>query len=618
MLIRFDFDQAANSGQHGLRIAYAADLTDVTYEEDRWWGVVDTALPSDRHAQVRTNFATLARLLASGDPAALTEQVAQQLFGGHFFAILADRMTGQVWLARDTAGAKSGYATWVGQQLLVGSCMHDVAQCMPAAKPSDEATRQVLAIDFLFDGQSYYSDIEEIPMGETRLILGPDATKRHVRALALPRSENQLPVAQNIAGLRRHIIEAHAKRAGSDNVVLLSGGIDSAVMLCSLVELAGRSGVRAKTFRVKGTEEDETTYARGIADHLGVECELIEVDPEDEHAFDDFERDVLRMNNPYCGRWIFGRFEANPSEVYFAGQDTRLHTPDINSVDKLAYALLGAQQTPGAGKLLAAIAAVAEVLGRAGMSTAQQRWVRGLYRAGLAFDLDRYLPRFFFKINYERLKAYGYPPELIEHVLDRLKVDWRGAQGQRDLYNRIVSVKWGEQYTDDMRYLQDMARMNGTYIALPFYDMALARFSAELPFSQSTQFMVGADKFSTSKKVLVNKFLLREAFRPQLNDELYFRAKAVSRSMYLMFTGALGRKIRGILGKAMSEDRAWLEAFGMVEAVRRFQSLTRYMPEDEEFLLKVYYLAVNYIIWSSRDYLPAARTWQDIRAHQPA
>ena len=72
----------------------------------------------------------------------------------------------------------------------------------------------------------------------------------------------------------------------------------------------------------------------------GINNRIIEVDPEESENVQHFEEQILRMNNPYFGMWIFGNFQGAPNQMFYAGQDTRLHTPALNEVDKIAFKLL--------------------------------------------------------------------------------------------------------------------------------------------------------------------------------------------------------------------------------------------------------------------------------------
>lgn len=566
--------------------------TDFRYETPDWLVVVDSMRPQNRQNELTRDAATLIHALEQGSVAA---SEFEHLFGGHFVVLALNKQSGKLWIARDVSGAKSiYYAQAQHGAIVVGTNMHEVAAMSDSATLSRTAALHLMTVDYLFDGETLYNEVHEFPIG-TLHSREPGATPHlvHGYPLLLADRDNEGDINANIKGLREAILAAHERRCGDDNVVLLSGGIDSSVMLCALREVAGRERVRAITFRVKNTPEDETVYAMSLARHLGVEIERIEVDPDADDLAADFSNDVAQMNSPYFGRFIFGQFKGTPNQVFFAGQDTRLHTPDLNSVDKLAFQLLAPLQNTAIRAAARPIAALARPLVARGWSTAGQRWKRGVVRALQAADMAEYLPRYFFKLNPESLLKDGYSAAMIREAQTRLQVPWLTASSQRQLYNQIVAAKWGEQYTDDMRYLQDVARINHTHVALPFYDVHLARFSSGLPFDQATRFMEGQSKFNSRQKTKVNKYLLREAFKNDMNEELYLRAKAVSRSQHLLFSGTLGKRVRGVLASDISRGSDSIaRQMGLGALVDRFLSAAHYIPEDEVFLTKIYWLSV--------------------------
>lgn len=579
------------------------DHTDFKHVTPDWWVIVDSMRPHNRQEEMRHDATALLRALERGTVVA-TE--FERLFGGHFVALALNKHSGKLWIARDVSGAKSIYhAQAPSGGMVVGTNMHEVAALAASATLSRTAALHLMTVDYLFDGETLFNEVHEIPIG-TLHACNPGTAPLLVQnyPLHLADKENEADITTNIRGLREEILAAHERRCGDDNIVLLSGGIDSSVMLCALREVAGRERVRAITFRVKNTPEDETVYAMSLARHLGVEIERIEVDPSTEDLVADFGSDIAQMNSPYFGRFIFGQFKGTPDQVFFAGQDTRLHTPDMNSVDKLAFKLLEPLQNTALRAAVRPIALLAHPLIAQGWSTAGKRWKRGVVRSLLSADLDEYLPRFFFKLNPESLRQDGYSDAMIREAQARLDVPWRTATSQRQLYNQIVAAKWGEQYTDDMRYLQDVARINHTHIALPFYDINLARFSSSLPFDQASRFMDGQSKFDSRQKTKVNKYLLREAFKEDMNQDLYLRAKAVSRSQHLLFSGTLGKRIRTVLTSDLGRGSESISGqLGLGALVERFLSAGHYIPEDEVFLTKIYWLSVLSTLGQQRSML---------------
>jgi len=588
MLFEFQKSPSTKLSVDNVRLA----PTDVLFEIRSWVVAVDAPISRDRTALLEASANQLVASLDRG-AAAIDRPMYESFFGGHFAALAFNRDNGDVYVLRDVVGAKTIFISERPDGVVIGTNTHEVMSCAPTRGLSKNSIRTLMVLDHFLDGETFYADIREMPMGSLHRIAPEGSLESVLRFdLDLAVVENTFDFSTNVAHLREKIIQAHADRAGAENIVLLSGGIDSSVMLCALRETVEASRLRAMTFRVKGTRQDETEYAKQMADELGVSIELVEIDPNDERLFADFDTEILKMNNPYFGRFIFGNFQGTPDQVYFAGQDTRLHTPDLNGVDRLAFALFGLQQYSIPSAVSKGLAHILSSLTKPqGTYSSASRSRRGMYRAAMTLDTDRYLPRFFFNLDLQQLSEQGLTDATIQKVSGEVELDWRAATNQRQLYNMIVAKKWGSQYTDDMRYLQDLGHLNNTHVALPFYDISLARFSSTLPMKQAASFMSGRANFGTQRSV-INKIMLRQAFKEQLPEALYLRAKAVSNSQYLLFAGVIGRIVRGILQEdAARGAKSIALALGLEPLVARFHALTTYRPEDEVFLTRIYWLA---------------------------
>lgn len=559
-----------------------------------WTVCIDAPVSRSRRDELERDARRLIEILQTGDPSKMDRRFFEALFGGHFVAIAHDCDQGRIYVLRDVAGAKTIYHAADDETLLIGNVQSEVAQALSRAHISVQSSRVMMALDYYLDGTTQYSQISEVPMGTVMASNSEQALATYTQFdLALYQDENGMSRSYNARLLRDGILKAHENRIGSDNIVLLSGGIDSSVMLAALRGILDRSRLRAVSFKVKGTSEDETVYSARLAKELDVSIEVIEVDPMDEAHFADFEDDILAMNNPYAGRFIYGNLQGGPDSVFFAGQDTRLHTPDLNRLDQFAFSLLSLQRRRATRSVARSLVArlLAPITAIHGKYAEVPRWRRGLHRAALAPDLDRYVQRFLFNIDEGRMRELGIDDESAKKFVKGVAIDCSSVGNTRDLYNRIVARRWPTQYTDDMRYLQDLGRLNGTHVALPFYDIALARLSSGLPIDQTTRFVEGKGKFDASR-TRVNKALLREAFCSELPFDLLMRAKAVSNTQHLMYSGVMGRKIREILLADLARGTDGIVSrLGVTDYVGSFMSMNRYKPEDDAFLGRVFRIA---------------------------
>ena len=207
-----------------------------------------------------------------------------------------------------------------------------------------------------------------------------------------------------------------------------------------------------------------------------------------------------------------------------------------------------------------------------------------------ALNTKRYILKYFFKLDRSSLRSMGVPLHMWDRIKARLTVDLEKTDNSRQLYNEIVRIKYREQYTDQIRYIQSLARVCGTYIALPFHNATLAEYCSSIPFEQATRFTVGRERYS-SRKTIVNKLILRRAFRDKLNDEVYYRKKAVSSSLHLLFNGVLGDFIGEIVRDDLSASNSFLKKYRLERLVERFRCKSGWKAGDEKYLDRIYCMA---------------------------
>lgn len=138
----------------------------------------------------------------------------------------------------------------------------------------------LLAYDKLLNGETGLNEVRELLAGE-RLTRAPDG-RLCVKPLWDPRDLAvdvlDLPTedaAEQLALTTHQVVDAHASRF-SNIAVSLSGGLDSSIVLGSLVNTGYSGRLTGAHFILGSGDAPETDYARAAADHSG--CPLIEID----------------------------------------------------------------------------------------------------------------------------------------------------------------------------------------------------------------------------------------------------------------------------------------------------------------------------------------------------
>lgn len=510
------------------------------------------------------------------------------------FLIIVNKETGDISLSRDLSGLSTGYFYSEKNLLAIDSNVHRIAKKF-SKKLNTLEVYQLIYFDFLWDGQTIYNNIKQVKTGGKLCFNnGLKLIYREVNQPIINENENELTEPENIHKLREEIAKALKPYINNSNIVYLSGGIDSVAMLIVLDDLLPKSKIENHSFKVKGTTQDETEYAKSIASNLGIKIKIIERDFKNELTISGFEKTILKMNNPYSGMWIFGnQINNKPLTTYFAGQDTRLHTPALNKLDQLAFNIFSLKNK-GLAPLLNILNTLVFpvrflfdfILSKKNI---HDKKFLGLRRASYIFNTKSYLNLVYFKLDKSYLKALKLPLENFSEIKKSYNLDIKNVKNKRGLYNTLVSKKWIEQYVNDMRYMVDMVKTQGSKLAMPFYDMDLAKFSATIPFDLANKTMEGRGQFD-DKKTKVNKYVLREALADKIDKKTYLRSKAVSRTGHLIFTQGLDTILKKIIIADLDKEESFVKQYKLEPFLDKFLNKTKeWEITDDKYLLKVYY-----------------------------
>lgn len=466
---------------------------------------------------------------------------------------------GELTVKRGCSGEQPVYVHRAGETIQVSDRVREIVVEPPSV--DIEACYQFIYFEYPWRERTLHAGIVEVLNGEALTFKAGVAGTARQDGFSLPSEETAGDPKHLASHLRQHIAHAHACRIGRSNGVLLSGGIDSQVMAVTLLRDLNLQDTFGVTFSVAGAAEDESNDARRVAQQLQMEWVHVQVDPAREVDWSA----ITVANNPYIGaiamRAVLDRLGPESGGVLFAGQDTRLHTPAVGMRDRLLWQLY---RLPGAGKAAAQVGQLAR------RTTAKSAPWSFAHRVAELFahspTLEDFLAHRYFHM---RRVAFNDGDPAMHRGLSQLAGELRGvsAEAPRALYNRVVAANWRRQYLFDIGHMVDSCLTGGRQAALPFYDYGLASFSARLPFRMAAKTTAGRAGHS-SKRVKVNKYLLRMAYERDLDRDLIFRDKAVCKTNYLFFNGAL----RGLLnefGHDMTlDEHEWARVLHLPELQR--------------------------------------------------
>jgi len=419
-------------------------------------------------------------------------------------------------------------------ELIYSLKFRDTVEFSPQNSLSEEATFQFLTYEYVADPLTLVEGVYKVPSAN---VLEVNEGLLFTLTEFSPQISLCDESSDSISVFKNYIYKAHENRTSDTktNTLLLSGGVDSCISAIVLKDVVKNSNVECFTFSTLNAEQDEFAEAKFTADHLGLNVERVIVDP---NQGVDLEELIHNSNFFYPGAIMISAIarQAGGNTNFFACQDTRLHTPALNPLDKLVFSASPFQR---------------EIFSKAmGIFTddfSSNATINKIVTRGkFANDLPKYINELFF--HKHRINLGNYEKDLnfstaLDTCVQEIFTDFKG--NSRQIYNEIVKLAWHRQYSDDIQYLVSTAAQFNSSCQMPWYDEELAFVSAQLPMKQATKFVKGrAGHSKKSKKV--NKYILRKAFDGLLPNEILFRDKAVCVTNHLFLKGVYRPYIEGM------------------------------------------------------------------------
>ena len=206
------------------------------------------------------------------------ENCLQKLDGMFAFA-LWDMEKKKLFIARDRLGVKPLYYCIKSDKLLFASEIKSILQDLDIQRKLNyDALCQFVTYAYTIDGQTMFNGINELLPGHKLTFTFRDKKVKIEKYWDLQLTKNLQPDEENLNTLRLLLESAINKRRVSDAPLgaLLSGGLDSSVMVALLAKLSDKP---VRTFTTGfGNELDEFDEARIVAEHCGTDHKEIMID----------------------------------------------------------------------------------------------------------------------------------------------------------------------------------------------------------------------------------------------------------------------------------------------------------------------------------------------------
>lgn len=439
-----------------------------------------------------------------------------------------------MYFGSSRSGTHPIYFRKLSDKLIYSLKLKDVVEASKENSLSEEAAFQFLSYEYVADPLTLVKNVYKVPSAN---VLTITADLSFSLSEFTPQISSCDENDESMMVFKDSIYKAHENRVSESdtNALLLSGGVDSCISAIVLKDVVKNNSLNCFTFSTLNAEQDEFAEAKYTADYLGLNVERVIVDP---NQSVDLETIIHESNFFYPGAIMISAIvrQAGEGVNFFACQDTRLHTPSLNPLDKLVFSATTFQRE----LFSKAMSIVPNVF------SSNKTISKVINRGRFANDLPKYIRELFFHKHHISLGTYEpdktFATSLDEKVSEVFS-DFKGSS--RQIYNEIVKLAWHRQYSDDIQYLLSTTAQYKSQCQMPWYDEELAFISAQLPMKQATKFVKGrAGHSSKSKKV--NKYILRKAFDGLLPNEILFRDKAVCVTNHLFLKGVYRPYIEGM------------------------------------------------------------------------
>ncbi len=242
---------------------------------------------------------------------------------GMFAFGIADRLRGELYLARDRFGEKPLFVTHLGRCIAFASEVRALSALPSIVREIDEsALAQYLVLNYVPGTMTMLRGVERVPPASWRLY-SPKGEKQggywRLPEKALDQAENPRPQDEFRELFDRAV--RHCLRSDVPVGIFLSGGIDSALV----AESAVRQGRLNRAFCIDFQEEGYSEYpaARAVAERLSLPIERVRLTSD---VLSDFPQIVDHSDDPLADSssvavWALSRYTASRGNKVVLGGD---------------------------------------------------------------------------------------------------------------------------------------------------------------------------------------------------------------------------------------------------------------------------------------------------------
>lgn len=456
---------------------------------------------------------------------------------GDFNVIAWNRTAGIATAVSDRVGAHRLYVHCSQSVATFSDRLFDQARLQQNPRLNPDAVLTLLTFGYPLDPHSLLHETFVVAVGESAQCNEAGTTLTSYYKPVKIETQNFRTVDECVGALDGQFRATFRQQLSADAVpfVMVSGGIDSVVMLRYLTELAPGQ-VESLTYATEGQSRDELVEGRLAAEFYGTRHHTI-VLPTSKLCHLTRRALVEGDNSTYGGIQSvavsdFLRLDGRDIDV-FRGEDTRLHTPSIDLPTRVG---LWAHRT----KAVRHPAMRFLCNGRALL----KRWP---FRRG-----QNYLSYVSDKLEFQddvlsyvlrSMVRFSYPPELrgtqpLPNEVRAAVASFPENGNVEQIFRWAVALEYRLQYTENMHDAHVQCDTANSRLRMPFYDPEVVAVSNRVPLAIGLKTMVLSPRRTRSPFPIVDKYLLRKLLEGSAPPELLYRRKSTAPAMDVHYHAA--------------------------------------------------------------------------------
>lgn len=437
-----------------------------------------------------------------------------------FTLVVWNRASGRVRCVTDLVGAHRLYVHQGEDGVIVTDRLRDQVSLQADPGLDDFGVYTFLTLRFPLDPHTLLEDTIVTEPGRCMSVSREERDTDRFYEPVRAEVENYSSAKECVEAIDATLQQYFQRRVTGDRVplVMLSGGIDSVVMLRYLAEVAP-DRTEALTFAVEGQENAELEEARIAAQYYDVPHHELIIPRDDIPALvrqQLLESDNAGFSAAAIRNWLQNR--ERPFDV-FRGEDARLHTPPVDWAAKAGlFAHVNRLQNSDVGRLLWR---TKDALRLWPFRAGKNYLANQAEKMDLRPDLQQYLLD-----TFVRYDGSDVPPGPLQERLYQATQHIAEGNQIEQIFRKVVGLSCRVQHTENRHWARYAAETTHTRLHMPFFHPEVTEVFNRIPFSVATQPQLKSPRKTRSPIPIVYKYVLRKLLEGSAPDELLYRHKA--------------------------------------------------------------------------------------------